>query len=403
MKLNINLCFLFNFIFKNVLLVSPYSSLANIQINNFKNTNINLKNDENISDFKIEAVINNEKISLIPLMNCSIIILYNYNNNTGNNIYVSGETLLNNKNINYSFYNSKFQIFQNNSIDLTYGYASNTNISLFYNNFNGILGLGHDSNLSDYVNNTDKVKDTFSQLNINYIIFEPYYNITNGKIIKKEKQNIVFEEKVKFTHGFDIDSDYKGWGIKLVAIFFDDKKNISRDGTRVQLDDKKTLIFEEGYQSMMIMDNSTKHDILKVYNYLNCNTSQEGNYSYINCEKQFDMILQIEDYGYVIPKSLIWNNNQLNIKFTQENSKYFYIYPNMHGLFYRKYSKEKKNNNQIFLEPINENDIVDLSGLIKIIIIIIILLVVIIITIFVMRMMKKDTNESVDYNNMQQI
>lgn len=61
MKLNINLCFLFNFIFKTVLLVSPYSSLANIQINNFKNTNINLKNDENISDFKIEAIINNEK------------------------------------------------------------------------------------------------------------------------------------------------------------------------------------------------------------------------------------------------------------------------------------------------------------------------------------------------------
>ena len=71
--------------------------------------------------------------------------------------------------------------------------------------------------------------------------------------------------------------------------------------------------------------------------------------------------------------------------------------------FIENIQKKKKNNKQIFLEPINENDIVDLSGLIKIIIIIIILLVVIIITIFVMRMMKKDTNESVDYNNMQQI
>ena len=55
-----------------------------------------------------------------------------------------------------------------------------------------------------------------------------------------------------------------------------------------------------------------------------------------------------------------------------------------------------------FIENIQKK-IIDLSGIWKIIFIIIVLLVVIIITIFVMRMMKKDTNESVDYNNMQQI
>jgi hypothetical protein len=159
----------------------------------------------------------------------------------------------------------------------------------------------------------------------------------------------------------------------------------------------------------MIMDNEKGDLIMKIYEKEKgkywCNKSEpEGSkYFYLTCEQQYDMVLQIEDYGYNISKSLIWDKNTLKINFLKTKSDYIYIYPNIHGLFYRKYSKENNESYKIFLEPINKDDIIDLSGIWKIIFIIIVLLVVIIITIFVMRMMKKDTNESVDYNNMQQI
>ena len=402
-----NLCFLLTFVFKNVLLLSPISSLEEFKINNFINTNIKLQNEASIDDFKIEATLEgNETISLIPLMDCSIIILFNCKNTNGSKMNIIGKTLLNNQSLSYTFYYSSVKIFKNNSINLTYGYTSETNIPDYYNKFNGILGLSHKTNLTNFTDNRDKeLKDTFTQLNISYIIFDTYYNNTT----KKDKQNIFFEARdlkgnnIEFSHGFDILTDYNGWAIKIVAIFFDNKTNISRDGTRVELEDKY-LVFEEGYhQSSMIMDNSTGYKIIDVYKDYKCSKTDEQNYYYIKCDKQFDMIIQIEDYGYLIPKSLIWDNNRLKINFMKEDSNLFYIYPNIHGLFYRKYSKENKDSYKNFLEPINKDDIIDLSGIWKIIFIIIVLLVVIIITIFVMRMMKKDTNESVDYNNMQQI
>ena len=416
MKLLFNFCFLLNFIFKNVLLLNPLSSLRMFKINDSNNNIFNSKEELITDKFKIEVTFNsNEKISLIPSMNSPFIILFNNSNKNEHFNNTSGNIILNeNTSISFSFYKSKFGIFED-SKDIIYAVKNNSDMKIgdYYENCNGILGLAHHKNISNYAQNLDSIQginDSFVQFNFSYIIFEPYYNINKTK---KDNYNISIKEnkeQINFTHGFDIKKGYPGWAIGLVAIFFGNKSDISRDGKRAQTDNKY-LVFEEGFEHNMIMDNETGDSIMKLYEKEKekgkywCNKSEpEGsNYFYLTCDQQYDMVLQIEDYGYNISKSLIWDKNTLKINFLKTKSDYIYIYPNIHGLFYRKYSKENNDSYKIFLEPINKDDIIDLSGIWKIIFIIIVLLVVIIITIFVMRMMKKDSNESVDYNNMQQI
>ena len=395
MKLLFNFCFLLNFIFKNVLLLNPLSSLRMFKINDSNNNIFNSKEELITDKFKIEVTFNsNEKISLIPSMNSPFIILFNNSNKNEHFNNTSGNIILNeNTSISFSFYKSKFGIFED-SKDIIYAVKNNSDMKIgdYYENCNGILGLAHHKNISNYAQNLDSIQginDSFVQFNFSYIIFEPYYNINKTKNDKYKISIKENKEQINFTHGFDIKKGYPGWAIGLVAIFFGNKSDISRDGKRAQTDNKY-LVFEEGFEHNMIMDNETGDLIMKLYFYL-------------TCDQQYDMILQIEDYGYNISKSLIWDKNTLKINFLKTKSDYIYIYPNIHGLFYRKYSKENKGNPKIYLEAQNKDDIVDLSGIYKIILIIVILFIVIIITIFVMKMMKKDTNESVDYNNMQQI
>ena len=93
--------------------------------------------------------------------------------------------------------------------------------------------------------------------------------------------------------------------------------------------------------------------------------------------------------------------NYLNILFKKNQSDYI-LNPSILGSFHRYYQNES----QILLATPCDEEVIELNEpTIKetIITIVVITFIVVIITIVVMKLMKKDTNDNVDYNNMQQI
>ena len=165
----------------------------------------------------------------------------------------------------------------------------------------------------------------------------------------------------------------------------------------------------------MILSYSYAEEILEKYFKDNCTIEkdfEDNKYYHIVCNftnftNCTHLYIQFEDYGYKVDRRIIWEDKKdkqiLKIHFTNTSNE-LYIFSGILGNFRRKYSQENEKSTKIYIERgFCDSDIVDLSGIFKIIVIIIVLFVVIVITIFVMRMMKKDTNDSVDYNNMQQI
>ena len=373
--------------------------------------------------FNIKAKQNGTDILLTPSFYFPLIMFFSDTpitnkpiNNTVYNQNISQETY------EYHIYESKFILLNHSEILLKYGHTNKSIPSQYKNqNSNGILGLSPMKKIKEKDNENsffsyDLYQSLFPSKEKRYIIIEPHYNdncnITNSSIFLGDGNNTNFE------HGFEIvkeNEEDERWSLKLIALFFENDKNeVSRDGKRINANES-TIYFDEGDQRYMILSYSYAEEIMEKYFNNNCKIEkdiEDNKYYHIVCNftnftNCTDLYIQFEDYGYKVSKTIIWeekeNKQILKIHFTNSSNE-LYIFSGILGNFRRKYSKENEKSTKIYIERgYCDSDIVDLSGIFKIIVIIIVLFVVIVITIFVMRMMKKDTNDSVDYNNMQQI
>ena len=133
----------------------------------------------------------------------------------------------------------------------------------------------------------------------------------------------------------------------------------------------------------------------------NCTLDSDN---YMKCNKNVSMYIVNQTNAYLIPYNAIQYNKttgKLNIKFQQTTNFTFNL--NILSALYRVYNVE---NNTFGISPGEGIEPVDLNEPTfkeTIITIIVITIIVIVITIIVMQLMKKDSNDAVDYNNMQQI
>ncbi len=372
--------------------------------------------------FIINATQNGNKIILTPSFYFPLIMFFSNTTTTNNPINNTVYTIKDIFNETYEFqiYKSNFTLMNNSSLQLEYYAQTNKSIPSQYKNqnSNGILGLSPTKKLIDIKNE----KNTFSYSSYQslfpskenrYIIIEPHYNSSCDVI----ESSISFGDgnNTNFDHGFEIvkeNEDDERWSLKLIALFFDnDKNNVTRDGPKINTNEA-IIHFDEGDQRYMLLNYSYAEEIRDYYFKTNCTIEKnsDDDYYQLFCKNDTnisDLYMQFEDYGYKVNKKIIWEQKDdkkvLKFHFAYNKSD-IYIFSGILGNFRRKYSQENEKSTKIYIERgYCDSDIVDLSGIFKIIIIIIVLFVVIVITIFVMRMMKKDTNDSVDYNNMQQI
>jgi hypothetical protein len=222
-----------------------------------------------------------------------------------------------------------------------------------------------------------------------------------------------------FTHAFTVNNnsnENESWSVKLVTLYFSNEidKTLRKEGQLIYPNEKK-IHFEEGDQRYMILNEDYANQIKENYFDDNCTLEKiDSKYKYLICNESIDitdLFLQFEDYGYKVDKSLIWENYtnetgwyvKLKIQFDYDSND-TYIFSGILGTFRRKYSKEKDGSTKIYIETGYCNpDIRNWSQLSHIIIVSIIFIFIVVTAIFVMKMMKKDTNDSVDYNNIQQI
>ena len=375
--------------------------------------------------FNIKATQNGNEIILTPSFYFPLIMFFSNTTTTNNPINNTVYTIKDIFNETYEFqiYKSNFTLMNDSKLQLEYYAQTNKSMPSQYKNqnSNGILGLSPVKKIKEKDNQKsfisyDLYQSLFPSKDKRHIIIEPHYddncNITNSSIFLGNGNN------TNFDHGFELvkenDEDER-WSLQLIALFFENDKNeVSRDGKRINANES-TIYFDEGDQRYMILSYSYAEEILEKYFKDNCTIEkdfEDNKYYHIVCNftnftNCTHLYIQFEDYGYKVDRRIIWEDKKdkqiLKIHFTNTSNE-LYIFSGILGNFRRKYSQENEKSTKIYIERgFCDSDIVDLSGIFKIIVIIIVLFVVIVITIFVMRMMKKDTNDSVDYNNMQQI
>ena len=136
-----------------------------------------------------------------------------------------------------------------------------------------------------------------------------------------------------------------------------------------------------------------------------CKNETKDTKIYLKCEnKNVSLYLINEGVGYHIPFNAIkdYNNNgYLNIVFEEREDFEFGL--NILSALHRQYDIETHNFSIAPGEGLETVDLNEPTIKTTIITIIVITIIVVIITIIVMQLMKKDSNEAVDYNNMQQI
>ena len=278
------------------------------------------------------------------------------------------------------------------------------------NNKDGIFGLGpiktknytKNSILPIYVYKTKNITD--SQLitltnNVNKEKISDQYKMFIGN---KSSTNLVKSS----TDG--------SWTMKLNSLHFGTKAHDISD--YVKYKDRRILInsslieFKEDSKmsdfSIFPMEYKSK-----IFEYLQNNYSETctlDDDSYMNCKNNVSMYIVNNTNAYLIPFEALRigntsNTSKLNIKFLNGTNNTFTFKLNILSALIRVYDVE---NNTFGISPGEGIDPVDLNEPTfkeTIITIIIITIIVIVITIIVMQLMKKDSNDAVDYNNMQQI
>ncbi len=365
---------------------------------------------------------NGIEIILTPSLYFPIIMFFNdtiesnkkINENTYSIKYIE------NKKYEFNIYNSTFQLFDETNISLIYGHSNNTKPNHCEENSKGIFGLSPTKKLIDN-NNTlfpFNLYETLNETKENkYVIFEPHYD-QNCNIIESS-MTLGQGNDSNFTHAFTVNNnsnENESWSVKLVTLYFSNEidKTLRKEGQLIYPNEKK-IHFEEGDQRYMILNEDYANQIKENYFDDNCTLEKiDSKYKYLICNESIDitdLFLQFEDYGYKVDKSLIWENYtnetgwyvKLKIQFDYDSND-TYIFSGILGTFRRKYSKEKDGSTKIYIETGYCNpDIRNWSQLSHIIIVSIIFIFIVVTAIFVMKMMKKDTNDSVDYNNIQQI
>ena len=366
---------------------------------------------------------NGSEIILTPSLYFPIIMFFNdtieLNKKINENTY--SIKYIENKKYEFNIYNSTFQLFNETNISLIYGHSNNSKPNHCGENSKGIFGLSLTKKLIDN-NNTIFPFNLYETLNERkedkYVIFEPHYD-HNCNIIESS-MTLGQGNDSEFTHAFTVNhnsNENESWSVKLVTLYFSNENNkaLRKDGQSIYPKEKK-IHFEEGDQRYMILNEDYANQIKENYFETNCALEKiDSKYKYLICDESIDitdLYIQFDDYGYKVDRSLIWENYTVNetgtyvrlrIQFDEESND-LYIFSGILGNFRRKYSIEKDGSTKIYIEKGYCNpDIRDWSQLSHIIIVSIIFLFIVVTAVFVMRMMKKDTNDSINYNNMQQI
>jgi hypothetical protein len=359
-------------------------------------SNLTLTTVFNISNPKIK--INNQDFSMrmdIPM----IIFKNNCYSNESTTIEFNGEnkiiyfckeniTSINNQSINIV---QKFG--ENEDLENYIGFGINKeeidDIS-FLDSFNKSLLF------ESYLNKNDKCRS----LNIESKII--FGNLSDE--IKEENSISIFAEDGPDSNW--ITNEFTGYGFGKGSIF--DSDNVKKSTNYVALSNV-TAVFKEGisYEEPSIFPDEHIEKVFSLTKDYGCEIKSIDNDTRIlKCNKNLSLFLVFSEIKAFKVNPLLINKkngteNYLNILFKKNQSDYIFN-PSILGSFHRVYQNES----QIQLATPCDEEVIELSEpTIKetIITIVVITFIVVIITIVVMKLMKKDTNDNVDYNNMQQI
>ena len=249
-------------------------------------------------------------------------------------------------------------------------------------------------------------------INGNKIFFKSSTNQTN----KNDTYKMIIGNKIpgnEMTFSNSLKNDT--WSMKLSSFHFginpaDIGDNIKYKEKVVDAENKSFILNEAlSFDSPSIFPNKYLEEAISKlnsnYKETSCKAEDYNGGKYINCgDKNVSLYLIFDKTGYHIPYSAIKHKEKkgfINIKFEQRND--FEIGLNILSALNRGYDIVNFNlaiSQGEGLEPVDLNEPTIKETVITIIVITII---VVIITIIVMQLMKKDSNEAVDYNNMQQI
>ena len=305
----------------------------------------------------------------------------------------------------------------NISTNITQKIGANSNLE----NYFGLGKISNDAELS-IIESLNKQNKNFTKK----IMFESYLNkfcnstkeTSNfylGIYQKIEKDDKKLEER-EMEISFDNENrtNYSGWATKKFnGYYFGNGSDYDADmmkdnSTFINLSDSDTAIFQEGisYKEPSIFPDTYLEKLLNLTNKYGCKKIIVDNdtlTSQLKCDERNLSLFLVFDKNALKVNSLFVNNgsNFINILFKKNQTDYI-LNPSILGSLHRFYNYS----NNIFGISSSCEEIIDLTEpTVKesIITIIIITILVIIITFIVMKLMKKDTNDNVDYNNMQQI
>ncbi len=294
--------------------------------------------------------------------------------------------------------------------------------------------IGANSNLENYFglgkisNNPElSIIESLNKQNGNFgkkIMFESYLNEYCNSIketsnfylgiyqqIKKDDKNLA-EREMEISFDQENSSNLSWATNKFNGYYFGNGTNYDADmmkdnSTFINLSDSDTAIFQEGisYKEPSIFPDTYLDKLLNLTNKYGCKKIIDDNdtlTSQLKCdERNLSLFLVFDKTAFKVNSLFVNNSNIINILFKKNQTDYI-LNPSILGSFHRFYNY----NDNIFGISSSCEEIIDLTEpTVKesIITIIIITILVVIITIIVMKLMKKDTNDNVDYNNMQQI
>ena len=359
-------------------------------------SNKTLTTDFNISNPKIK--INNQDFSMrmdIPM----IIFKKECYSNESTTIVLNGENKL------IYFCKENITSINDQSINIVQKFGENEELGNY-------IGFGINKEEIDNISFLDSFNKS--------ILFESYLNKNDKCRSLNIKSKIIFgnsSDEIKEENSLNIsvenESDsnwityeFTGYGFGKGSIF--DSDNVKKTTDYVNLS-YASAVFNEGisYEEPSIFPDEYIEKVFNLTKDYGCEIKNIDNDTRIlKCNKNLSLFLVFSEMKAFKVNPLLINKkngteNYLNILFKKNQSDYI-LNPSILGSFYRYYQNES----QIILATPCDEEVIELSEpTIKetIITIVVITFIVVIITIVVMKLMKKDTNDNVDYNNMQQI